>query len=183
MEDLKAIVSEVGIDTYEINRFQYKVIRVNFGELQGFKALVSLFDTVEVGDKITITKYRVTRMGTDDNPVDLCLRIDKFTIDNSEDFVPSKYLNVNVEGVLMGSSKCHLKTVGPDRKPFYLCTIKLRDETNKSFGILLASFGNNAKKISTIKFNTFVESVVTIRPKLVDPGYEMAVVSISIKEV
>lgn len=178
--ELKAIVTEVGVDTYTINRFQYKVIKVDFKELKGFKILISLFDTVEVGDCIKFSHYRVTRMGTESNPVDLCLRVDKFEILPSEGFEPSEHLNVKVVGYLMGSSKCFLRTVGPEKKPFFLATLKMQDECSKNFGIMLVSFGNNAKKISTVKFNSLLECVVTIKPKLVDPGYEMATVSLSI---
>lgn len=180
--ELSARVAEVNLGTYAINGFQYKIIKVDFEELKGFKALVSVFDTIEVGDCIVFSKYRVTRMGADEEPVDLCIRIDKFAIVPEESFTISKYLNTKVTGLLLGSSKCFLKTVGPEKKPFFLATLKMKDEVDRGFGILLVSFGNNAKRISTIKFNSLIECVVTIRPKLVDPGYEMATVSINVKE-
>ena len=176
--ELKLRVSEIGIDIIDINGFKYNLIKVDTKVIEGFKVLIPIFDQVEVGDVIRTEKYVVTRLGENTDPIDLVLRIDKFEVIGSGDTEISEYLNVRVKGMLTGSEKCILKTVGPTKKPFFMCTIKLLDEYQNTFGILLVAFNNSAKKVSTIPFASTVKAEVSIRPKLKQPGYEMAVVKI-----
>ena len=180
--ELKLKVCEIGLDVIDINGFKYNLIKVDTEVIKGFKVLIPIFDQVEIGDIIRTEKYQVTRIGENADPIDLVLRIDKFEVVGSGDGEISKFLNVSVKGILTGSEKCYLKTVGPNRKPFFMCTIKLLDEYQQTFGILLVAFNNSAKKLSTIPFASSVTAVVSIRPKLKQPGYEMAVVKIDRSE-
>ena len=176
--ELKLRVCETGLDVVDINGFKYNLIKVDTKVVKGFKVLIPIFDQVEVDDVIKTEKYQVTRLGENAEPIDLVIRIDKFEIIGTGDKDISEYLNVRVKGMITGSEKCYLKTVGPDRKAFYMCTIKLLDEYRETFGILLVAFNNSAKKLSTIPFASSVTAEVSIRPKLKQPGYEMAVVKI-----
>lgn len=176
--ELKVRVSKVGLGIIDINDFKYNLIKVDTVRFKDFPVLVPVFDQVEEGDCLLLTRYKVTRMENSNDPVELCIRIEAFEIVERVGFEMSEYLNVKVRGILTGSEKCYLKTVGPDKRAFFMCTIKLEDDFRETFGILLVAFNTNAKKLSTIAFTSSVAAEVTIRPKLKVPGYEMAVIRI-----
>lgn len=176
--ELKVRVSEVGLGIVDINNFKYNRVKVDVQSMTGFDVLIPIFDQVDFGDCLLLKRYKVTRLEGTVDPVELCIRVETFDILERENFTPSEHLNVKVRGVLVGSEKCYLKTIGPDRRAFFMCTIKLEDDFGEQFGILLCAFNTNAKKTSTIPFSSSVVAEVTVRPKLKVPGYEMAVIKI-----
>lgn len=176
--ELKVRVVEVGLGIVDVNDFKYNLVKVDTQGVRDFAVLIPIFDQVDYGDCLILKRYKVIRLKGDFDAIELCIRVESFEIAEREGFVISEYLNVKVRGILTGSEKCYLRTIGPDKRAFFMCTIKLEDDYGEMFGILLCAFNTNAKKLSTIPFTSSVVAEVTIRRKLRVPGYEMAVIKI-----
>lgn len=172
--ELKARIIEANIDIVDINGFKYHLHKIEVGTLKGFKVLLPIFDDIMVGDCIVTTDWELTRFGNEE-PVDLCLRVDKFEIDSSPDFILSKFIIAEVTGMFLSSEKCYLRTVGPTEKPFYMATLKVRDSHLEPFPNVLVAFGNQAKRLSTVKKTSVLKCTVTVKERRLDDGYELAV--------
>ena len=179
--ELKARISGDGTDIVDINGFQYKLYRMEVGGHTNFKVLFPIFTDMHVGDCFMSTKWIITRLNKENNPVDLCVRVDDFERVESKDFVPSQYLNSKVTGMFLNSEKCVLKTVGPDLKPFYMATLKMRDSFKVSYEMLLVAFGKTAKELSVVPKQSIIACEVTVKPKRDKEGYEFAVIKFEVK--
>lgn len=178
--ELKARICEVNLDIVDINGFKYNLHLVEVGNHPEFKVLIPIFADVSVGDCITTTDWILTRLGNE-KPADLCIRIDKFEFVVNKSFEVSKYLNARVTGMFLNSDKCFLRTLGPDKKPFYMATLKVKDSYGEPFENIIVGFGNIAKKLSTIKKRSVIECEVTVKRRQEHPGYEFAVLAIEVK--
>ena len=182
--ELKVRLTDVNLEIVDINGYKYNLHKMELGNLKDFKVLIPIFEDVQIGDCLSTTDWVITRLGCCNDPVDLCVRIDKLTRESAEGFQLSPYLNGKVVGMFLSSEKCYLRTVGPDMKPFYMATIKCKDSYKNSYAMLLVAFGNQAKKLSTVKKQSVIECEVTVKHRLNEEGYEFAVVSVEvIKEV
>ncbi len=178
--ELKARITEANIDVVDINGFKFNLHKMEIETLKDFKILLPIFSDVSVGDCIVTTDWIISRLGNGNKPVDLCVRVKNFELVPSEGFKPSQYLNGKVVGMFLNSEKCYLRTVGPDKKPFYMATIKIRDSFKQPYSMCLVGFGNQAKKMSTVKKQSVVECEVTVKPKRDADGYEFAVISLEV---
>lgn len=178
--ELKARVTEVFPQLVDVNAFKYRLVTIEVEQVKNFRALVSIFHDVQAGDCIVTDKWKVTRIGKDTDPVDLCIRIDYLEVVPSEGFQMSDYLNAIVYGTYVCSEKCYLRTVGPDKKPFINATLKLEDADGDSFGMLLIAFNSNAKKLSTVKSRSSLKCEVSVKKRRHDPGYELTIISFNI---
>lgn len=179
--ELKLRITETNIDVIDINGFKYNLHKMEVGTLKDFKVLIPIFDEIQVGDCIVSENWVVTRLGTEVQPVDLCIRLDKYALVEEDGFEVSKYLNAKVTGMFFNSEKCYLRTVGPDRKPFYMATLKLKDSYDINYEMLIVAFGNQAKKMSTVKKLSILDCEVTIKRKKELDGYEFAVLDFDVK--
>ena len=175
--ELKARVTKVYPSLVDVNTFKYKLVDIEAGGITHFKALISLFADVDVGDCFSTTTWKVTRLGETEHPVDICIRIDKLTLLDPDDFEPSEYINGIVYGTYVRSEKCFLRTVGPDKKPFMYATIKLEDSNKEVYGMLLVAFNAIAKRLSTVKSRTQLKCTVSIKKRKKGDGYEFALLS------
>lgn len=179
--ELKARISEAGTEIVNINGFQYKLHRMEVGGHQKFKVMFPIFEDMHVGDCFVSTKWIITRLGRENKPVDLCVRVDGFERVNSEGFTVSEYLNGRITGMFLNSEKCVLKSVGPDLKPFYMATIKIRDSFKVSYEMLLVAFGKTAKQLSQVPKQSIIDCEVTVKSKRDKEGYEFAVINFVVK--
>lgn len=180
--ELKARITETNLDMVDMNGFKFNLHKMEVGKMKDFKVLLPVFSDVSVGDCFCSTDWIITRYcnSEDEKSVDLCARIMKFDLCPSEGFEVSKYLNANVVGMFLNSEKCYLRTVGPDAKPFYMATIKITDAYKVPFGVLIVGFGNQAKKLSTIKKCAVIQCTVTVKHKRDSKGYEFAVINVEV---
>lgn len=178
--ELKARITEANIDVVDINGFKFNLHKMEIETLKDFKILLPIFNDVSVGDCIVTKDWIITRLGTCDKPVDLCVRVRSFDLVPSEGFQPSQYLNGKIVGMFLNSEKCYLRTVGPDKKPFYMATIKIKDSFSNSYAMLLVAFGNQAKKLSTVKKQSVIECNVTVKRRRDADGYEFAVIDLEV---
>lgn len=183
-EDLKVRISDVNLEVVDINGFKYNLHMVEYGNKKTIKTLIPIFSEVEIGDCIETNNWTLTQLGSK-KPADLCIRIDSFDIvTDTKDFTVSKHLNCRVQGMFLNSDKCYLRTVGPDAKPFYMATLKIKDSLGLAYENIFIGFNNMAKKLSTIKKKSIIDCVVTVREKKDGKGYELACITIySIKEI
>ena len=179
--ELKAEIVEVNLDTVDINGFKYNLHLMRVGTHERFKVLLPIYSDVSIGSCIVSENWIITRLGTENNPVDLCVRVDKFELVNPEGFEVSKYLNTKVTGMFLNSEKCTLRTIGPDRKPFYMATIKIKDSFGISYYMIIVAFGNQAKRLSMVKKTSVIESGVTVKRRKNNEGYELAVINFEVK--
>lgn len=178
--ELKARVTKVFSELVDVNTFKYRLVNIQVGQVDEFPALVSIFHSVEVGDCFVTSRWKVTRIGKETRPVNLCIRIDYLEVIPSDGFEVSEYLNSIVYGTFVSSEKCYLKTVGPDRKPFFNATLKLEDSDGESFGMLLIAFNSNAKHLSTVKSHSNLKCEVSIKKRRHDPGYELTIIRFTV---
>jgi hypothetical protein len=179
--ELKARITEANIgDVVDINGFKYNLHKMEVETLKGFKILLPIFNDISVGDCIVTSDWVITRLGTSDKPVDLCLCVKKFDFVPSEGFELSKYLNGKVVGMFLNSDKCYLRTVGPDAKPFYMATLKSKDMLKAPYAMPVVAFGNQAKKLSTVKKQSILECEVTVKERRYSEGYEFAIVNLEV---
>lgn len=178
--ELKLRITKVNLDIIDINGFKYNLHTMEVGTLKDFKVLIPIFDSIQVGDCIYTDNWIVTRIGQETQPVDLCIRLDKYTLMPSEGFEVSKYLNSKVTGLFFNSEKCFLRTVGPDRKPFYMATLKLKDSYDINYEMLIVAFGDKAKRLSTVKKLSILDCEVTVKKKKEVDGYELAVTNFDV---
>ena len=172
--ELKLRITEAKLDIVDINGLEV-------GTLKDFKVLIPIFDAIQVGDCIVTENWIVTRLGQETQPVDLCVRLDRYELVSEDGFEVSRYLNAKVTGMFFNSEKCFLRTVGPDKKPFYMATLKLKDSYDLNYEMLIVAFGNQAKKMSTVKKLSILDCEVTIKRKKEIDGYEFAVLSFDVK--
>ena len=172
--ELKARIIEANLDVVDINGFKYNLHLMELGTLKKFKVLLPIFDDVMVGDCFVSTNWIVTRYGTEE-PIDLCVRVDSYEFVHDTNFSPSKYLISEMTGLFLNSEKCFLRTIGPDAKPFYAATLRVRDCFGDQFSNILIAFGNQAKKLSTVKKNSVIKCEVTVKARKYEEGYEFAV--------
>lgn len=179
--ELKARIVEVNLGIIDINDFKYGLHKMQVGNLDSFKVLLPIYNDVFVGDCIVTTNWKLTRIGTETNPVDLCVRVDAYDIASPDGFDVTKYLNTKVTGLFLSSEKCVLRTIGPDKKPFYMATIKIKDSFDISFDLILVAFSNQAKKLSTVKRASVIDCECTVKKRKNCEGYELAVLSFTNK--
>lgn len=178
--ELKARITETNLEVININGFIFNVHKMDVGQLKGFKVLVPIFHDVSEGDCIMTDDWAITRLGDGSDPVDLCVRISKFELLPQEGFETSAYLNGRVVGMFHKSDKCYLRTIGVTKKPFFMATLKIKDAFGVSFPMLITSFGKQAKKMSTVKSASILDCIVTVKRKLREPGYELAVIEFDV---
>lgn len=178
--ELKARITETNLEVVDINGFKFNLHKMEVGTLKDFKILLPIFNDVSVGDCIVTSDWDISRLGTCNKPVDLCVRVKNFELVPSDGFVPSKYLNGKIVGMFLNSDKCYLRTVGPDQKPFYMATLKIKDSFKIPYEMLIVAFGNQAKKLSTVKKQSIIECEVTIKHRRGAEGYEFAVISLEV---
>ena len=169
---ISAVVTKTDIGTVDLNGFIYNVVEVDIAQLHEFKVFIPVFADVDVGTIFTSTTWAVTRYKTEDSET-LALRIDN--LDIVDKYEPIEYLTAKVTGMFVNSDKCKLKYVGPTRRAFYRCTLKLKDEFKESFSILLCGFKDNALKLSTLTRMTIIQAEVCIRDKRYEDGYELCI--------
>lgn len=179
--ELKAKIVEVDLGIVDINGFKYNLHLMKVGTHERFKVLLPIYNDVSIGDCIFSESWVVTRLGSENRPVDLCVRVDKLEIVNPDGFEISKYLNTKVVGMFLNSEKCTLRTIGPDMKPFYMATIKIKDSFGISYDMILVAFGSQAKNLSMVKKASVIESEVTIKKRKNNEGYELAVIKFEVK--
>jgi hypothetical protein len=178
--ELKVRITEANLDVVDINGFKFNLHKMEVGNLKDFKILLPIFNDVSVGDCIVTTDWIITRLGKNNKPVDLCIRAMKFELVPSQGFEVSKYLNGKIVGMFLNSDKCYLRTVGPDAKPFYMATLKIKDSFKIPYEMLIVGFGNQAKKLSTVKKQSIIECEVTVKNRRDAEGYEFAVISLEV---
>lgn len=182
--ELKARITEANLGIVDINGFKFNLHKMEIESLKNFKVLLPIFNDVCVGDCFTTNDWIITRLGKDKDPVDLCIRVKTFELVSPEGFELSKYLNGKVVGMFLNSDKCYLRTIGPDLKPFYMATLKMKDSFNESYEMIVVAFGSQAKRLSTIKKQTILNCTVTVKRRRNAAGYEFAIVDLDvIKEV
>lgn len=178
---LKARIVEVNIEPVDINGFKYNLHTMQVGTHKAFKVLLPIYNDVSVGDCIQSTKWKVSRLGTNNKPVDLCIRVDEFELVSPDGFEVTPYLNTKVTGMFLNSEKCSLRAIGPDRKPFYMATLKIKDSFNMSYDMIIVAFGSQAKRLSTVKKSSVIECEVTIKQRKNNEGYEFAINNFEVK--
>lgn len=179
--ELKAEIVEVNLGIIDINGFKYNLHIMRTGTHKRFKVLLPIYSDVSVGNCFVSENWIITRLGTENKPVDLCVRVDKFELVEPEGFEVSKYLNTKVTGMFLNSEKCALRTIGPDMKPFYMATIKIKDSFGISYDMILVAFGNQAKNLSKVKKTSVIESEVTVKSRKNNDGYELAIIKFEVK--
>lgn len=178
--ELKARITEANLGIIDINGFKFNLHKMEVGTLKDFKILLPIFNDISVGDCIVTEDWVITRLGTSNKPVDLCVRVKSFKLVPSEGFELSKYLNGNIVGKFLNSDKCYLRTVGVDAKPFYMATLKLKDSFDAPYEMLIVAFGNQAKKLSTVKKRSIIKCEVTVKHRKNEEGYEFAVINLEV---
>ena len=179
--ELKARIVEVNNGIVDINGFKYNLHYMQVGTHEKFKVLFPIYNDVSVGDCFVSQKWKITRLGNDNKKVDLCVRVDEHEVVDSNGFKISDYLNTKVTGMFLNSDKCSLRTVGPDRKPFYIATLKIKDSFNLSYDMMIVAFGDQAKKLSTVKKSSIIECGVTVKSRKDGSGYEFAIINFEVK--
>ena len=173
--NVKLRITKTNLDIVDLNGFKYNLHLAEVQTLADFKVLIPIFDDVLVGDVIESNEWVVTHLGScDAKPIDLCIRIDKFQIVTGEDYTLSKYLNSVVHGILIVSEKNQLQVVGVDKHPFFVATLKIKDEYGEGFPMLLTAFRNEAKKMSTMKRGSVLKCEVTVKRLRSTAGYELS---------
>ena len=178
---LKLRITKTNLDIVDINGFKYNLHLAEVQTLEDFKVLIPIFDDVLVGDVVSTTEWTITHLGAcDANPIDLCVRVDKFTLITSGDYTLTKYLNTWVHGLLLVSEKNTLQCVGVNKKPFFVATLKIKDECGNGFPMLLTSFGAVAKKMSTMKKGFVLKCEVTVKRLRQKNGWELSCLSVEV---
>lgn len=191
--EIHAKVVETGIGTVNLNGFIFNVVKIEIANIKEFYAFIQVFTEVEVGTIFQSTSWAVTRyVPKEDRPEDtskdtegketeyLAIRVDDCQV--VDKYEPIPYFNAKVTGMVMNSDKCKLMYVGPTRRPFYRCTLKLRDEFSKNFSMLLCAFKDNALSLSTLSRLTLIQAEVCIRPKRFEDGYELCINNFNVME-
>lgn len=169
---MTAKVTKTNIGTVDLNGFIYNVVEIDVANLTGFKAFIPVFVAVDEGVAFSSEKWAVTRYKTETEET-LALRID--SLDYMENYEPIEYLTAKVTGMFVNSDRCKLKYVGPTRRAFYRCTLKLNDEFKENFSVLLCGFKDNALRLSTLTRTTIIQAEVYIRNKKFEDGYEFCI--------
>lgn len=178
---LKLRITKTNLDIVDLNGFKYNLHLAEVQTLEDFKVLIPIFDDVLVGDVVSTEDWVITHLGEcDANPIDLCIRIGKFDLITGGDYTLTKYLNSWVYGLLLVSERNSLQCVGVNRRPFFVATLKIKDEYGNGFPVLLTSFGDVAKKISTMKRGFILKCEVTVKRLRQTPGYELSCLSAEI---
>lgn len=179
--ELKAKITAANLDVVDINGYKYNVHKMDLVQLKDFKVLLPIFDDISVGDCFVSTKWIITCLDPSVKPNELLVRVDECEIVPSEGFEMTEYLNTKVTGLFCSSDKCFLRTIGPDRKPFYNATLKVQNSFNQSFDVYIVAFGNQAKKLSTMKTKSVIECEVTVKRSKHYDNMEFAIRTVKLK--
>lgn len=181
---LKARIIETNLDIIDINGFKYNLHLGEVGKLTGIKLLIPIFDDVLIGDVIKTEDWVLTRTPDSSTEyIDLCVRVDKFEV-LTDDLTLSTHLISKVTGMFLTSEKCFLRELGPNKKPFYQATLKIRENGNEEnpYSVVLVAFGQNAKKLSTVRKLSILKCEVTVKLRKSYEGYEFAVNEFEVME-
>jgi len=177
---LKARITEANIELIDYNGFMYNLHKMELKALKDVKILIPTFVDISEGDCIETEDWKLVLM-SNEQPVDLAVRVGKYELVSSDDFEPSMYLNTRITGIFLTSDKCYLKTVGPDKKPFYMATLKIKDAKYGPYDMLAVAFGDQAKKLSTVPRQSTLQCEATLKRRRNNPGFELAIVNFRVK--
>ena len=144
--------------------------------------LIPVFTDLSLGDCITTDRWKLMYYKIDGATDEFCLRIDKMEIVDSAGFKVSEYLNTKIVGMFLKSDKTSIRSIGPEQKPFYIATLKVRDACSDTYEVPLIAFGKQALRLSTVKKASVIEAKVTIKERKNDDGYEFAIVDFEVKK-
>lgn len=180
-EMLRGIITDTYLGVIDINGYKYNTHKMRVNTLDDITMLMPIFDDVEVGDCFETTDWVLTCLAPCERPMEVVVRVDKFTRCLSEGFVASDYVNSRVTGMLCSSSKCMLKEIGVDRTPFYNATLKVRNPFKESFDMYVLAFAKQAKLLSTIPSGTVIEVVVSAKRRRKEKGWEFPIAELKVK--
>lgn len=173
-------ITEANLGVYNINGFMFNLHKMEVNKQKDFKILMPIFKDIAVGDVFTTDSWCITRIGTNKNPVDVVIRANQFDVVLDKDAELSDYVNGTVIGIYLCSDKCYLRDVGPDKKPFFMATLKFKDSTGGQYELPIVGFGRQALKLSTIKNESLLKCTATLKQRKGAEGYELAVYSIEV---
>lgn len=179
--ELRAKITEVNLGVVDINGFKYNKHKLQVQKLDSVDVLIPVYTDVCVGDCFVSTDWILTCLEPKQKPMEILLRVDKLELASPDDFTMSEYLNSKVTGLFCISDKCVLKTIGPDKVPFFNATLKVKNSFDESFDLFILAFRNTAKAMSTIKRQSIIECNVTVKRRKSGKGWEFPVSNIEIR--
>lgn len=179
--ELRARIVEANLDTIDINGFKYNLHKMEVQKLKDVSVLMPVYEDISPGDCFVSDKWKITCLNPKAKPQEIVIRVDKLDRQNPDGFVMSEYLNGKVIGLFCTSDKCVLRSIGPDKRPFFVATLKVKNAFDESFDMFLLAFSSRAKKMSTIKRQSIIECTVTVKRRQSGDGWEFPVSDIEVK--
>ena len=177
--ELNAQLTESCNEVVDYNGFVYNLYKMKLNYIDDVQVLIPAHETVSVGDVISTTSWKLIPM-SNSNPAEIAVRVNRFSI--VTDGRPlTNYLNSNIAGLLLCSNKCVLKEIGPDKKPFYIATLKIRDSRFGYYDMMTLAFDNVAKKLSTVPNQSVIQGTATLKRRRNSEGYELIILDFSKK--
>lgn len=179
--DLYGKIEKANIELVDINGFKYNVAEITVANIKGFKALVPIFTSVSEGDYIYSSEWELTRGEEGINPDKLAVRFDNLSVIDESEYTPLDYFRCKCVGLYITSEKCTLRSVGPRKKPLYLATLKIKDEKEEPFTVLITAFNKVAESLINVPRLSILAVDVCIKNKKYKPGYELCVSEFKVK--
>lgn len=173
-------ITEANLDVVNINGFMFNLHKMEVQKQKDFKVLMPIFKDIAAGDVFITESWHISRIGESRDPVDVVIRVDQFDLVLDKETKLSQYVNGTVIGIYLRSDKCYLREVGPDKKPFFMATIKFRDSVGSTYELPIVAFGKQALKLSTIKRESLLKCNVTLKKRKGADGYELAAYNIEV---
>lgn len=131
----------------------------------------------EEGMMLHVVRFSLTNCWTDFSTAAIIL--EKFNVIAPEEYEPSRYLNVYVEGTVNRRGSRTLREVGKNKKLFYSRTMKIDNNRGKTFNLLMCGFNNLAEELYLLEDLTKVAISGTLCKSKRAAGYEVHIWSIT----
>ena len=175
-ENLIVKENEILESTYDFNGYLYRIIKCSAATDDPFDMLVSIEETPEVGNIISVSKCKIVRIDYDLDYVRIAVRIDKFEVVDADTQL-SKYFTIPFIGMVLKNEDSQPKVYGPDKINFIKVKLQMRDADKQVFSIFLLGFNEQADYLDSIENKQIILGTGTLKHKNGCERYELALVT------
>lgn len=172
------IVGKCGEDGFKINKYVYDAYEVEAGK-EIVRAFIDTRFPVKIGDCIYSEDLYITNFDKARTAEYLDIRVGRFEIIPEEQYERKDHFIVKCNGRLIKPNNDEIKKIGVTKRPFYACTLSVKNEFGKPFNIMLIAYSKKAMDLKEVEGNTYLNVEAMLFHKRVAEGHELKLVDFS----